>query len=75
MIFSVIITSEMTGMYFIYEYKNTTIDNVSNPSEKLNSILVNRIDSYATERLVDIMNFINEVHSSHLTCNYDCKNH
>ena len=49
MIFAVIITSEMTGMYFIYEYKNTTIDNVSNPSEKLNSILVNRIDSYATE--------------------------
>lgn len=60
MIFAVIITSEMTGMYFIYEYKNATIDNISNPSERLNSILVNRIDSYATERLVDIMNFAND---------------
>lgn len=60
MVFAIIITSEMTGMYFIYEYKNIIIDNAANPSEKLNSILVNRIDSYATERLVDIMNFVND---------------
>ncbi len=59
-IFSVIITSEMTGMYFIYEYKNRLIENIAGPSERLNSILVNRIDSYATERLVDVINFADD---------------
>ena len=60
MIFSVIITSEMAGMYIIYEYKNTIVEHTALDSEKINSIMVNRIDSYATERLVDTMNFASD---------------
>lgn len=60
MVFSVIITSEMAGMYIIYEYKNTLVENTARDSEKLNSIMVNRIDSYATERLVDVINFASD---------------
>lgn len=60
MVFSVIITSEMAGMYIIYEYKNTIIEHTALDSEKLNSIMVNRIDSYATERLVDTVNFASD---------------
>jgi PAS domain S-box-containing protein len=53
MVFSVILTSEMVGMYFMYEYKNTLTEKISGDSERLNSAMVNKIDSYATERLVD----------------------
>ncbi len=60
MVFSIIITSEIAGMYIIYEYKNTIIENTARDSERLNSIMVNRIDSYATERLVDIVNFASD---------------
>lgn len=47
-------------MYIIYEYKNTIIENTARASERLNSIMVNRIDSYATERLVDTINFASD---------------
>lgn len=61
MVFSVIITSEMAGMYFAYDYKNNLINNITQNSEKLNAIMVNRIDSYATERLVDTINFASDL--------------
>lgn len=56
LVFSVIITAEMIGIYLLYEFKNTLEDQIMKDSEKVNRIMINRIDSYATERLVDLMN-------------------
>lgn len=60
MVFAVIITSEMVGLYFLYEYKNTLTEKTVYNSEKLNSIIINRIDSYVTERLVNAINFASD---------------
>jgi PAS domain S-box-containing protein len=46
----------MTGIYFLYEFKNGLEDQIMKDSEKSNRMMINRIDSYATERLVDLIN-------------------
>jgi PAS domain S-box-containing protein len=56
LIFSIIIMAEMTGIYFLYEFKNSLENQITMDSEKSNRMMVNRIDSYATERLVDLIN-------------------
>lgn len=56
-IFSIIIVAEMTGIYFLYEFKHNLEEQIMKDSEKSNIMMVNRIDSYATDRLVDLINF------------------
>jgi PAS domain S-box-containing protein len=56
LVFSITIIAEMTGTYFLYEFKNNLEDQIMKDSEKSNVMMVNRIDSYATERLVDLIN-------------------
>ncbi len=56
LIFSIIIIAEVTGIYFLYEFKSGLEDQIMKDSEKSNRMMVNRIDSDATERLVDLIN-------------------
>ncbi|HJU13938.1 MAG TPA: PDC sensor domain-containing protein [Candidatus Nitrosotalea sp.] len=56
LVFSVIILCEMAGIYFLYEYKNSLEDQIVRDSEKVDVMMVNRIDSYAIERMIDLTN-------------------
>lgn len=58
LIFSVIITSEIAGIYFLYEFKNNLEDQVIRDAEKSNIVTVKRIDNYVTDRLVDLINIV-----------------
>lgn len=58
LVFSIIIIAEITGIWILYEFKNTLENQIINDSEKLNIMMINRIDGYVTERLVDLMNLV-----------------
>lgn len=58
--FVLITLGVMSWMYFLYEFKNTTEDNIKKNAEKINLMMINRIDSYATERIVDVVNLSND---------------
>ncbi|SRR5579875_407476 len=56
LVFSVIVVSEVTGVYFLYEFKNSLQDQIVSDSEKIDAMMVNRIDSYSIERIIDLTN-------------------
>lgn len=56
LVFSVIILCEVTGIYFLYEFKNSLQNRIISDSEKVDMMMVNRIDSYSIERIVDLTN-------------------
>lgn len=56
LVFSVIILCEVTGIYFLYEFKKNLEDQIVKDSEKVDVMMVHRIDSYAIERLIDLTN-------------------
>ncbi|GEM_PF-766161 len=58
--FVLIALGVMSWMYFLYEFKNTTEDNIKKNAEKINLMMINRIDSYVTDRIVDIVNLSND---------------
>ncbi len=56
LVFSVIILCEVTGIYFLYEFKKNMEDQIVKDSEKVDIMMVHRIDSYTIERLIDLTN-------------------
>lgn len=56
LVFSVIIISEVTGIYFLYEFKNSLQNQIVMDSEKVNIIMINKLDAYTSERLLDLVN-------------------
>ncbi len=58
--FVLITLGVMSWMYFLYEFKNTTEDNIKKNAEKINLMMINRIDSYVTDRIVDVVNLSND---------------
>ena len=56
LVFSIVILCEVTGIYFLYEFKKNLEDQIVKDSEKVDTMIVNRIDSYTIERLVDLVN-------------------
>jgi len=56
LVFSVIILCEVAGTYFLYEFKKNLEEQITIDSEKVDIMMVNRIDSYTIERLIDLTN-------------------
>ncbi len=56
LVFSVIILCEVTGIYFLYEFKKNLENQIITDSEKIDVMMVNRIDSYSIERMIDLTN-------------------
>lgn len=60
MVFVMTIIGVMTWVYVLYESKNAMEENIKKNAEKINLMMVNRIDSYVSERIVDIVNLAGE---------------
>ncbi|HJT09663.1 MAG TPA: ATP-binding protein [Candidatus Nitrosotalea sp.] len=58
--FSIIISSEVVGIIFIYDSKVNLENQILNSAEEKNRMLVNRIDSYISERTIDMLNLVND---------------
>ncbi|MGI0046679.1 MAG: ATP-binding protein [Nitrosotalea sp.] len=58
--FSIIILAEVTGIIFIYESKIALENQILNDAEEKNRMLVNRIDTYISERTIDMLNLVND---------------
>ena len=50
--FVLITLGVMSWMYFLYEFKNTTEDNIKKNAEKINLMMINRIDSMPQRELL-----------------------
>ncbi|MDE1813069.1 MAG: PAS domain S-box protein [Thaumarchaeota archaeon] len=50
----------MTWVYVLYESKNVMEENIKKNAEKINLMMVNRIDSYVTDRIVDVVNLADD---------------
>lgn len=58
--FSLIIIAEVTAIIFIYESKVALENQILNDTEEKNRMLVNRIDTYISDRTVDMLNLVND---------------
>ncbi|MDE1829964.1 MAG: PAS domain S-box protein [Thaumarchaeota archaeon] len=58
--FGIIITSEVIGVIFIYEVKVNMENTILDSAEEKNQLLVNRIDSYISDRTIDMLNLVND---------------
>ncbi len=56
LVFSVIVLAEVTGVYFLYEFKKNLQDQIVADSEKVDTMMVNKIDAYTVERMADLVN-------------------
>ena len=60
MVFSLLTIGEITWMISIYESKTQLENQILDDAEQRNLMMINRIDSYISDRTIDMLNIDND---------------